>query len=186
MVDLERTWNSKFNYPWTFFNDVPFTDEFKKKTQAATKAKCNYGMRSAPKPNIPQKVAMRKHTNRTPRTNPQRTLGRPLLDQQRPLLRIRRHARGAKDPIWQPRLLPPNVPLELGHVLPAPRTGTRPLLLARRAQSPFLLRRRLRRLPLHGGPQQDIRLYYESIRCAAELADAVAGDAEVPGCASGV
>lgn len=43
MNDLERTWNSKFNYPWTFFNDEPFSEEFKKKTQAATKAKCNYG-----------------------------------------------------------------------------------------------------------------------------------------------
>ena len=42
MEDLERTWNSKFNYPWTFFNDVEFTSEFKKKTQAATKAKCHY------------------------------------------------------------------------------------------------------------------------------------------------
>lgn len=44
MQDLERTWNHKFNYPWTFFNDVPFTDEFKKKTSAATKAECRYGM----------------------------------------------------------------------------------------------------------------------------------------------
>lgn len=43
MVDLERTWNSKFNYPWTFFNDEPFDDEFKRRTKAATKAKCNYG-----------------------------------------------------------------------------------------------------------------------------------------------
>lgn len=42
MRDLERTWNSKFNYPWTFFNDVPFTEEFKNKTQAETKAKCSY------------------------------------------------------------------------------------------------------------------------------------------------
>jgi len=44
MGDLERTWNHKFNYPWTFFNDVPFSPEFKKRTQAATKAQCNYGM----------------------------------------------------------------------------------------------------------------------------------------------
>lgn len=44
MRDLERTWNNKFNYPWTFFNDQPFTEEFKRKTSAATKAKCNYGM----------------------------------------------------------------------------------------------------------------------------------------------
>lgn len=43
MRDLERTWNHKFNYPWTFFNDVPFSAEFKKKTQAATKAECRYG-----------------------------------------------------------------------------------------------------------------------------------------------
>ncbi|KAG9234970.1 glycosyltransferase family 15 protein [Amylocarpus encephaloides] len=42
MQDLERTWNSKFNYPWTFFNDVPFTEEFKKRTQAETKAECRY------------------------------------------------------------------------------------------------------------------------------------------------
>ncbi|DAA73545.1 TPA_exp: Uncharacterized protein A8136_4726 [Trichophyton benhamiae CBS 112371] len=42
MKELERTWNSKFNYPWTFFNDKPFTAEFKRRTQAETKAKCNY------------------------------------------------------------------------------------------------------------------------------------------------
>jgi len=43
MQDLERTWNHKFNYPWTFFNDVPFTEEFKRRTSAETKAVCNYG-----------------------------------------------------------------------------------------------------------------------------------------------
>lgn len=43
MQDLERTWNHKFNYPWTFFNDVPFTDEFKKKTSEVTKAETRYG-----------------------------------------------------------------------------------------------------------------------------------------------
>ncbi|KAI0381717.1 glycosyltransferase family 15 protein [Hypomontagnella monticulosa] len=42
MQDLERTWNSKFNYPWTFFNDVPFTEEFKRRTRAATKAETRY------------------------------------------------------------------------------------------------------------------------------------------------
>ncbi|KAL4918393.1 glycolipid 2-alpha-mannosyltransferase-domain-containing protein [Aspergillus aurantiobrunneus] len=40
--DLERTWNHKFNYPYIFFNDKPFTAEFKKRTQAETKAKCQY------------------------------------------------------------------------------------------------------------------------------------------------
>lgn len=43
MRDLERTWNSKFNYPWTFFNDVPFSEDFIRLTQMETKAKCNYG-----------------------------------------------------------------------------------------------------------------------------------------------
>ncbi|CZT53043.1 alpha-1 [Rhynchosporium secalis] len=42
MRDLERTWNRKFNYPWTFFNDVPFSEEFKRRTQAETKAECIY------------------------------------------------------------------------------------------------------------------------------------------------
>jgi mannosyltransferase len=44
MRDLERTWNHKFNYPWAFFNDVPFTEEFKTRTSKETKAKCIYGM----------------------------------------------------------------------------------------------------------------------------------------------
>ena len=43
MKDLERTWNNKFNYPWTFFNDVPFSEEFKRRTQEVTKAECRYG-----------------------------------------------------------------------------------------------------------------------------------------------
>ncbi|ESZ96247.1 glycosyltransferase family 15 protein [Sclerotinia borealis F-4128] len=42
MQDLERTWNHKFNYPWTFFNDVPFTEEFKRRTSAETSAECKY------------------------------------------------------------------------------------------------------------------------------------------------
>ncbi|KAK9354279.1 glycolipid 2-alpha-mannosyltransferase-domain-containing protein [Lipomyces doorenjongii] len=42
MQDIERTFNSKFNYPWTFFNDEPFTEEFKRRTQAMTKAPCRY------------------------------------------------------------------------------------------------------------------------------------------------
>lgn len=48
MQDLERTWNNKFNYPWTFFNDVPFSEEFKRKTRAATKAETRYGMLAKP------------------------------------------------------------------------------------------------------------------------------------------
>ncbi|KXL51214.1 glycosyltransferase family 15 protein [Acidomyces richmondensis BFW] len=42
MQDLERTWNHKFNYPWTFINDEPFTEEFRKVTKANTNAETRY------------------------------------------------------------------------------------------------------------------------------------------------
>ncbi|RPB26974.1 glycosyltransferase family 15 protein [Terfezia boudieri ATCC MYA-4762] len=42
MLDLERIFNLKFNYPWTFLNNVPFDEEFKRKTRAATKAEISY------------------------------------------------------------------------------------------------------------------------------------------------
>lgn len=42
MRDLERTFNRKFNYPWLFLNDEPFTAEFKKKVSAATKAQVTF------------------------------------------------------------------------------------------------------------------------------------------------
>ena len=75
MEDLERTWNHKFNYPWTFFNDAPFTDEFKTKTQAVTKAKCFYGISNH------LRHFIQNHTDPSaPRNNTQRTLGRPPVD----------------------------------------------------------------------------------------------------------
>jgi mannosyltransferase len=40
--ELEQTWNHKFNYPWIFFNDEPFDDEFKRLTQNETKSECIY------------------------------------------------------------------------------------------------------------------------------------------------
>jgi hypothetical protein len=43
MRDLERTFNRKFNYPWLFLNDVPFTEEFKRRISAETKAKVTFG-----------------------------------------------------------------------------------------------------------------------------------------------
>lgn len=42
MKDVERTFNSKFNYPWTFINDEPFSEEFKQKTSEVTNAKVYY------------------------------------------------------------------------------------------------------------------------------------------------
>ncbi|KAH9831110.1 glycosyltransferase family 15 protein [Teratosphaeria destructans] len=42
MRDLERTWNHKFNYPWTFINDEEFTEEFKKVTRVNTNAEVRY------------------------------------------------------------------------------------------------------------------------------------------------
>lgn len=29
MRQLEHRWNSRYNYPWVFFNDKPFSDDFK-------------------------------------------------------------------------------------------------------------------------------------------------------------
>ncbi|CUS11272.1 unnamed protein product [Tuber aestivum] len=42
MRDLERTSNHKCNYPWTFFNHAEFSQEFRERTQAETKAECRY------------------------------------------------------------------------------------------------------------------------------------------------
>lgn len=42
MKDLEATWNSKFNYPWTFFNDVPFDSKFKSAVRKATNAEVRF------------------------------------------------------------------------------------------------------------------------------------------------
>lgn len=74
MKDLERTWNHKFNYPWTFLNDKPFTAEFKKRTQEVTKAKCRYGK---------DDKSAKEHlsaTDRYDRTSARGTLGRSRLD----------------------------------------------------------------------------------------------------------
>lgn len=65
MRDLEATWNHKFNYPWTFFNDEPFTEEFKRRTQAETNATCRYGTTS---PHPPFHTLFSDHPHR--RTHP--------------------------------------------------------------------------------------------------------------------
>lgn len=41
---LEYRFNSKYQYPWIFFNDEPFSDEFKAGTQNSTSAKCYYAV----------------------------------------------------------------------------------------------------------------------------------------------
>jgi mannosyltransferase len=43
MRELEETFNRKFKYPWIFFNDVPFTDKFKRITSSLTDAETFYG-----------------------------------------------------------------------------------------------------------------------------------------------
>ncbi|KAG8525605.1 uncharacterized protein KY384_009249 [Bacidia gigantensis] len=42
MRQLEYHWNRKYNYPWVFFNDEEFSDEFKAATQNLTNAQCYY------------------------------------------------------------------------------------------------------------------------------------------------
>lgn len=44
MWQLEARFNSKFNYPYIFLNDEPFTDEFKRLTTSLTNAETKYGI----------------------------------------------------------------------------------------------------------------------------------------------
>jgi hypothetical protein len=43
MRELEETFNRKFKYPWIFFNDVPFSERFKRITSSLTDAVTQYG-----------------------------------------------------------------------------------------------------------------------------------------------
>jgi len=43
MRQLEDRFNHKYNYPYVFLNEVPFSEEFKKLTSALTKGKTEYG-----------------------------------------------------------------------------------------------------------------------------------------------
>lgn len=45
MRQLEARFNHKFNYPYVFLNDEPFTEEFKELTRAMTSAQVQYGER---------------------------------------------------------------------------------------------------------------------------------------------
>ena len=42
MRQLEFHWNQRYNYPWVFFNEKPFSDEFKAATSNATSARTEY------------------------------------------------------------------------------------------------------------------------------------------------
>ena len=44
MSTLELTFNHKYNYPYVFVNDVPFTEEFKKVVSEATNSKTEFGL----------------------------------------------------------------------------------------------------------------------------------------------
>ncbi|CAG8612857.1 4467_t:CDS:2, partial [Scutellospora calospora] len=49
MRQLEDRFNHKYNYPYVFLNDVPFTEEFIKYTSSLTNAKTEYGKCVIPK-----------------------------------------------------------------------------------------------------------------------------------------
>ncbi|ANB13863.1 Ktr4p [Sugiyamaella lignohabitans] len=42
IVQIESAFNNKFNYPWTFFNDEEFTEDFKTSALAATGGNCTF------------------------------------------------------------------------------------------------------------------------------------------------
>jgi alpha 1,2-mannosyltransferase len=41
---MEATFNHKYNYPWIFLNEEPFTEEFINLTSSMTNAKVSYGL----------------------------------------------------------------------------------------------------------------------------------------------
>jgi hypothetical protein len=43
LKQFEERWNKKYNYPYVYLNDEPFTSEFIEKTSAITKAKTFHG-----------------------------------------------------------------------------------------------------------------------------------------------
>ena len=113
--------------------------------------------------------------------HPQRALGRPQLDQQGPNARERRLPQSPRRTVRAHAILPPNVPMEQWLLLQTPRSARIPILLARGAQRTLLLRRRLRRLPLHARPQQNVRLHHHALRLPAEYRFPLARDDEVRG-----
>lgn len=44
MLSLEQRFNNKFNYPWIFLNEEPFTEEFINATTHAASSKTHYGL----------------------------------------------------------------------------------------------------------------------------------------------
>lgn len=58
MRQLEDRFNHKYNYPYVFLNDVPFTEEFKKYTSALTKAKTEYGLIQSEHWSVPDHIDM--------------------------------------------------------------------------------------------------------------------------------
>ncbi|OMH85232.1 Glycolipid 2-alpha-mannosyltransferase [Zancudomyces culisetae] len=57
---FEERWNSKYNYPYVFFNDIPFSDDFKEGIQAVTNANVTYVDLSADYWSIPAHVDLAK------------------------------------------------------------------------------------------------------------------------------
>ncbi|KAI9136025.1 nucleotide-diphospho-sugar transferase [Paraphysoderma sedebokerense] len=44
LIQFEYVFNSKYNYPYVFLNNVPFTEEFKKGVQKITRARVKFGL----------------------------------------------------------------------------------------------------------------------------------------------
>ncbi|CAG8659340.1 15678_t:CDS:2 [Funneliformis caledonium] len=58
MRQLEDRFNKKYNYPYVFLNDVPFTEEFKKLSSALTNAKTEYGLIPTEHWSVPKDIDM--------------------------------------------------------------------------------------------------------------------------------
>ena len=60
MKEFETNFNSKFNYPYIFTNDVPFTQEFKDTVLNLTKSKVEFGLVPKEHWSIPDWINMKK------------------------------------------------------------------------------------------------------------------------------
>ena len=60
MKQVEDRFNKKFHYPWTFINDIPFTEEFINATSSMASGKTEYGVIPTNQWSIPMDIDQEK------------------------------------------------------------------------------------------------------------------------------
>ena len=176
MRQLEWHWNRRYNYPWMFFSEQPFTDEFKVLPSLLVLI--------VPLTNYTGLDHKRNRRLNVLPPHPKISLGTPFphLHATLPCLPLLpRHPRRRKR---LPPLLPRHVPLEQRLLLRPPRPRLVHPLLARRARRALLLLHPLRSLPLPARQRPRLRLQHEHPGRRAEFRVPVEAHARVHGAAT--